>query len=79
MRLAYRILSVFLVTGILFSLTRASQAASFDSSNLISDGEFINANDMSVGEISRFLNDKNSFLKDFSENGRSSADIAILT
>lgn len=50
-------------------------AADFNSSNLISDGEFIDINSMSAAEIQRFLEGKGSFLQSFSEGGRSAAQI----
>ena len=50
-------------------------ASSFNQSNLISDGAFIDTNAMSVAEIQSFLNDKGSFLKSYSDGGRSAAQI----
>ena len=51
------------------------QAASFNPSLLISDGDFTNVNSMDTGAVQRFLQDRNSYLKDFSEGGRSAAQI----
>lgn len=51
------------------------KADSFNANNLISDGEFVNVGDMGTSEIQRFLNDQGSYLKDYSENGRSAAQI----
>lgn len=42
---------------------------------LISDGSFIDINSMSVGDIQGFLAGKGSYLAQFSENGRSAAQI----
>jgi len=52
-----------------------SASAGFNSSNLIPDGTFININRLDVGGIQRFLESKNSYLKNFSEGGRSAAQI----
>ena len=54
---------------------KTAQAADFNSSNLISDGDFINIDSMNTNEIQAFLNGKGGFLKDFSEGGRSAAQI----
>ena len=69
---------VFLVLGFLatvlpFNIKNAD--AAFNSSNLIPDGTFIDINSMDTGAIQRFLESKGSYLKDFSENGRSAAQI----
>jgi len=56
-----------------FNLKNAE--AAFNPSNLISDGTFVDINSMNTGSIQRFLESKNSYLKDFSENGRSAARI----
>ena len=50
-------------------------SASFNSSTLIPDGTFININRLDAGGIQRFLESKNSYLKNFSEGGRSAAQI----
>jgi len=42
---------------------------------LIDDGNFTAINDYSVSDIQNFLTTNNSFLKDFSENGRTAAQI----
>ena len=52
-------------------------AASFDSSNLISDGVFTNTGAMNTGDVQVFLQVKGSFLKDYSENGRTAAQIIV--
>lgn len=43
--------------------------------SLISDTDFISTNSMSVGQIQSFLESKGSFLKTYSEGGRSAAQI----
>lgn len=50
-------------------------AADFDRNNLISDGAFTNLDAMSTANIQSFLENKASFLKDYSENGRSASQI----
>jgi len=52
-----------------------ASATSFNSSNLISDGEFVNIDDMSKDEIQRFLVAQGGFLQNYSENSRSAAQI----
>jgi len=49
--------------------------ADFNPSNLISDGVFVNINKLDAAAIQRFLESKGSFLKDYSEGGRSAAQI----
>ena len=51
-----------------------AEAANFNPSNLISDGNFINIGKMNTAAIQRFLESKNSYLKNFSEGGRSAAN-----
>ena len=69
-------LSAFVVAIlVVVGLKTSVQAASFDPSNLISNDEFIATNSMSTSDIQFFLQSKNSYLKDFSENGRSAAQI----
>jgi len=77
-----RHLSFFIFGVIIFGLILGSfwskknaQASSFDQNNLISNGEFIDTNSMNSAEIQRFLESKGSYLKDFSEGGRSAAQI----
>ena len=72
-----KILIFIIVAFSIFSLfaSKEVQAASFNANELISDGEFININAMNAGDIQRFLESKGSFLKDYSENGRSAAQI----
>jgi len=50
-------------------------ASDFNPNSIISDGEFIDINSMGVSEIQNFLNQQGGFLKDYSENGRSAAQI----
>ena len=50
-------------------------AADFNPNNLISDDAFININDMSVDDIQCFLEGMGGILKDYSEAGRSAAQI----
>lgn len=47
----------------------------FDPNNLITDGEFVDVNNMSVDEIQRFLSKQGSYLKDYSEDGKTAAQI----
>lgn len=42
---------------------------------LANDNDFVAINSMSTGDIQNFLNSKGGFLKDYSENGRSAAQI----
>ncbi len=60
---------------LLMSQPSAVTAAGFNASQLISDGEFVAIDGMSVAEIQRFLENRSSFLKDLSEGGRSAAQI----
>jgi hypothetical protein len=53
----------------------SAQAADFNPNLIITDSDFININSMDTAAIQRFLEGKNSYLKDFSENGRSAAKI----
>lgn len=71
-------LVLIFVVGIVISLfpTREhAKAFDFNQNNLLSDGTFININDMSTGDIQNFLNQQGGFLKDYSEGGRSAAQI----
>ncbi|MCX6809221.1 MAG: hypothetical protein NTZ65_00470, partial [Candidatus Berkelbacteria bacterium] len=76
-------ISVFGLVGLLLAiglasliLTKAQRAnASFDQSNLISDGVFIDTGKMDTAAIQRFLERKGSFLQGISEGGRSAAQI----
>jgi len=52
-----------------------SQVAGFNPSNLIDNGSFIATDAMSASSIQRFLSNQGSCLKDFSEGGRSAAQI----
>lgn len=49
--------------------------AGFDYNNLCSDGAFINSGALSAGAVQNILNSKGSFLKSYSEGGRSAAQI----
>src|SRR3989344_3280013 len=77
-----RIISILLVlvSGGYYSvgggtiLPRAT-AASFNSSNLISDGEFIDINSMTKNEVQAFLEGQGSYLQSYSDGGRSAAQI----
>lgn len=68
------IIFLLLISYYSFPITPA-QAKDFDQNNLISDGEFTNIETMTTEEVQDFLTRKGSFLKDFSENGRSAAQI----
>ena len=72
--LSVSILVVSLVGTNLFS-TKKAEAAAFNPNFLISDSAFTNVDAMDVGAIQRFLQSKNSYLKDFSEGGRTAAQI----
>ncbi|MBI4022828.1 hypothetical protein HY375_01540 [Candidatus Berkelbacteria bacterium] len=64
--------------GLGFSLfAPVVQAAEFNPSNLISDGEFTSVNALSVDDVQRFLVDRGSYLAGFSEGGRSAAQIIV--
>jgi hypothetical protein len=64
--------SVFLIVP---NSPEKAQAADFNQSILISDANFVATNAMDTATIQRFLVTKSSYLKDFSENGRSAAQI----
>ncbi len=72
------LISVFL-TPVMLNVVQhpasRAHAASYDVNNLINDPTFIDINSMSASDIQSFLNSKGSFLKDFSEGGRSAAQI----
>ena len=63
------------LASVLFLFHGTAKAASFDSSNLISDGTYMNVDAMSAGDVQTFLNQYGGFLKSYSENGRSAAQI----
>ena len=70
------IFSIFFVVVLISSAFASNaKAASFNQSNLISNFDFTNVNSMSTSEIQFFLQNRNSYLKDFSEGGRSAAQI----
>ncbi len=58
-----------------FVLVLNTEAAEFNPDNLISDRDFVNINDMNVEDIQKFLDSIGGILKDYSENGRSAAQI----
>jgi hypothetical protein len=64
-----------LITLINIFLPNKAFASSFNPNNIISDGAFINIDAMNASSIQRFLESQNSYLKDFSEGGRSAAQI----
>jgi len=71
-----RISLVFLLVATIFaSAILAPRKASADYNYLCNDLAFTNWASSSVGEIQYFLTANGSFLKDFSENGRSAAQI----
>lgn len=71
------LITILLVTFFvsIFSYTQKTSAFDFNQNYLISDGIFINKDDMSEDEIQSFLEQKGSFLKDYHEGGRSAASI----
>ncbi|MFH1909720.1 MAG: hypothetical protein ABIJ72_00800, partial [bacterium] len=70
------IFSIFFVVVLISSVfVSNAKATSFNQSNLISNFDFINVNSRSTSEIQFFLQNRNSYLKDFSEGGRSAAQI----
>jgi hypothetical protein len=64
------VLSLVINSGVPYA-----KAGGFDQDNLIGNDVFINTDAMSASGIQSFLNSKGGFLKDFSENGRSAAQI----
>ena len=60
---------------LLLSLSPDKTKADFDANILTSDGKFTDINRMDAAAIQRFLVSKGSFLKDFSEGGRTAAQI----
>ena len=68
---------ILMVGAALLLLSRLPEKAQagFNPNNLISDGTFIDINSLDTNGISEFLRVQNSYLKDFSENGRSAAQI----
>ena len=74
-----KILKSILLVGCALAITflpfKNALAASFNSSNLISNSYFVGYNAMSASDIQNFLNDKGSCLKNYSQNGRSAARI----
>jgi hypothetical protein len=64
-----------LLSASLFIGAQPAKAASTSASNLVGDADFINVNAMTVGQIQAVLQLNDSFLKDYSENKRSAAQI----
>lgn len=64
-----------LVSSLGLTPSPAVAAAGFNPSRVVDDSVFINIDKMSVAEVQAFLELKGSFLKDFSENGRTAAQI----
>jgi hypothetical protein len=62
--------------GVCFATGSKAEAA-FNPSNLISDGGFTDTTKMDTSAVQRFLSSKGSFLANFSENGRSAAQIIV--
>lgn len=70
------LVGTFLATvAVVLSVNPKTAEAAFNPSSLISDGTFVSTSSMDTGAIQRFLQSNNSYLKDFSENGRSAAQI----
>jgi len=73
------IANILIISGINFNSKNFklenTQASSFDAGYIIDDSKFIAKDDMSVNDIQRFLEEKGSELRHFSENGRSAAQI----
>ncbi len=67
-------IAVFLA-WITFIAKPASVLAGYDANNLIADSTFVATDSMNTNDIQSFLAGKGSFLKDFSEGGRSAAQI----
>lgn len=63
------------INEVIFDDTRVAKAADFNANNLIDDSKFVDVNSMSISDIQYFLEQHGSFLKDYSENGRSAAHI----
>jgi hypothetical protein len=64
-----------LLSAALFIGAQPAKAASTSASNLANDADFVNVNAMNVGQIQALLQLNGSFLKDYSENKRSAAQI----
>jgi len=64
-----------LIFGILFLDMPQTRAAGYDRNNLCSDSAFINKNALTQAGIQSFLVAKGSFLRNYSEGGRSAAKI----
>lgn len=67
--------SLILGIGSLPSLQQSVRAEAFNSSRLIDDATFIATDAMSISQIQQFLDEAGSGLRNFSENGRSAAQI----
>lgn len=69
-------LAISLLTGSLFvSIPQKAAAATYNRSNLCSDSAFIDKNKLTLTGIQSFLTAKGSFLKSYSEGGRTAAKI----
>ncbi|MDH4358320.1 MAG: hypothetical protein OEV37_00005, partial [Candidatus Berkelbacteria bacterium] len=69
-------ITLLLVLGGMILVGKApAQAADFNQSNLVEDARFINIAHMDTVAIQRFLESRGSYLKEFSEGGRSAAQI----
>lgn len=66
---------IILASGVFAFYPAGIAKADWNSGNFISENIFANINALSVFEIQVFLASKGSYLKDFSENGRSAAQI----
>lgn len=76
---AKRLVASLLVVGLLVTglPTPAQAAASFNPSRLIDDSVFLNIDKLDLIEIQHFLELKGSFLANYSENGRTAAQIIV--
>ena len=63
------------VAGILFYAPQKAEAAGVDPNNLCSDTAFVNYNALNAAGIQNFLKSKGSFLANFSDGGKSAAQI----
>ncbi len=54
-----------------------AQAASFDPNRLIDDADFVAVNALSVAQVQQFLVRQGGFLANYSENGRTAAQIIV--
>ncbi|MEI6039959.1 MAG: hypothetical protein WCP93_01255 [Candidatus Berkelbacteria bacterium] len=68
-------LIIVLVSSFLLANPVQIEAATYSSTNLANDTDFININGMSANQIQDFLKSNGSFLKNYSEGGRTAAQI----